>query len=216
MDNLNEASRTLSPLPGVLSRGLVAVATFGFLSFIFSTSLFLWLSFRIIKWRFKTPSTIPANQFLVLIYHLLLADIQQSMAFLLNVSALRNNAINVGTTTCWAQGWFVSTGDLASSVFIFAIAIHTFMAVVKGYKLPTMAFYCSIMALWAFVYIMAIIGVIMHPTDLYVRAGAWVCPPFFLAFLKVLFLIQILTSQSVGSTLIIKKNVYGSTISGSL
>jgi hypothetical protein len=34
----------------------------------------------------------------------------------LRVSALKNNAIEVGTSTCFAQGWFVSTGDLASSV----------------------------------------------------------------------------------------------------
>lgn len=174
MDNLNPASSTLSPLPLVLTQGLAAVTTFGFLSFVCSTSLFLWLSYRLVTWRFKTPSNIPANQFLVLIYHLVIADIQQSMAFLLNIQALRNDALSVGTTTCWAQGWFISTGDLASSVFIFAIAVHTFMAVVKDYKLPTIGFYCAITALWCFVYIMAVIGVTMHPTDLYVRAGAWV------------------------------------------
>ncbi len=175
MDALSTDSRTLAPLPLVLSQGLVAVSTFGFLSFFFSTSLFLFLTYRLVSWRRKSGSQTPTNQFLVLIYNLVLADIQQSLAFLLNVSSLRHNALEVGTRTCWAQGWFVSTGDLASSVWIFAIAVHTFLGVVKGYQLPSTQFYSAIAGLWIFVYTMAVIGAAMHPNDLYVRAGAWVC-----------------------------------------
>jgi len=179
-------SSTLAPLPDVLSHGLVAVSTFGLLSFFCSTSLFLYLSYRLISWHLcpfsssyifhsspvKKP---PINQFLFLIYNLLLADIQQSIAFLLNISALRNNGIYVGTTTCFAQGWFVSTGDLASSVFISAIAIHTWLGVVKEYRVPGWAFYGGILGMWAFVYGMAIAGVIWHGRGLYERASAWVC-----------------------------------------
>ncbi|OAF61005.1 hypothetical protein VC83_02618 [Pseudogymnoascus destructans] len=43
--------------------------------------------------------------------------------------------MEVGTSMCFAQEWFVSTGDLASSVFICTIAVHTFFAVVKDYRL---------------------------------------------------------------------------------
>jgi hypothetical protein len=90
--------------------------------------------------------------------------------------ALKNNEIKVGTATCFAQGWFVSTGDLASSVFICAIAVHTFFGVVKNYRLPTTIFYLSILGLWVFVYLMALIGPVIHREDFYVRAAAWVCP----------------------------------------
>lgn len=175
MSTLSLESQTLSPLPPVLSQGLVAVSTFGFMSFVFSTSLFLFLTYRLISWRRKAGSQAPTNQFLVLIYNLVLADIQQSLAFLLNVSSLRHNAIEVGTPTCWAQGWFISTGDLASSVWIFAIAVHTFLGVVRGYRLPSIQFYSAIAGLWTFVYAMAITGVSMHRDDFYVRANAWVC-----------------------------------------
>lgn len=175
MVTLSKESQTLSPLPLELSQGLVAVSLFGFLSFFFSTSLFLFLTYRLISWRRQSGSQAPTNQFLVLIYNLVLADIQQSLAFLLNVSSLRHDALEVGTRTCWAQGWFVSTGDLASSVWIFAIAVHTFLGVVKGYKLPSVRFYSAIAGLWIFVYALAVIGAAMHPDDLYVRAGAWVC-----------------------------------------
>lgn len=170
----DEASSALSPLPDVLSHGLVAVSTFGLLSFFCSTSLFIYLTWRLISWNRNSEVKVPTNQFLFLIYNLLLADIQQALAFLLNITALRNNAILIDTPTCFAQGWFVSTGDLASSVFISTIAVHTFFGVVKNYRLPTRTFYCVVAADWVFVYLMAAIGPIMHGRDFYVRAGAWV------------------------------------------
>ncbi|KAG0652054.1 hypothetical protein D0Z07_1425 [Hyphodiscus hymeniophilus] len=174
---LDVDSETLSPLPSVLSHGLVAVSTFGLLSFFCSTSLFLFLTYRLIKWNRTASERTPVNQFLFLIYNLLLADIQQALAFLLNISHLRNNAIEVGTTTCFVQGWFVSTGDLASSVFICAIACHTFLGVVKDYRLPTTVFYSIIGFLWTFIYLMAALGPIMHHENFYTRASAWVKSP---------------------------------------
>ncbi len=205
---LDVDSQTLAPLPDVLSHGLVAVSTFGLLSFFCSTSLFFFLTWRLISWRPKNEPDSPPNQFLLLIYNLLLADMQQAVAFLLNITALRNNGIYVGTPTCFAQGWFVSTGDLASSVFICAIACHTWMGVVKEYRLPTPAFYCCIGALWTFVYIMAAIGPIIHGRDFYVRASAWVC-----------YHSPTCADQtnklSAGSTMPSKLSVSGSTTSGS-
>lgn len=188
---LDADSQTLSPLPGVLSHGLVAVSTFGLLSFFCSTSLFCFLTYRFIKWRFDASTKAPINQFLFLIYSLLLAgwcpdlsaaqllnfkvDIQQALAFLLNINHLATNSIEVETTTCFAQGWFVSTGDLASSAFICAIACHTFLGVVKDYRLPTTVFYCIISALWGFVYLMAALGPLIHRGEhFYTRANAWV------------------------------------------
>ncbi|KAH6681968.1 G protein-coupled glucose receptor regulating Gpa2-domain-containing protein [Halenospora varia] len=170
---LDAESSTLSPLPGVLSHGLVAVSTFGLLSFFCSTSLFFYLTYKLLVWHRYARVKTPTNQFLLLIYNLLLADIQQACAFLLNIGALQNNAIIVRTPLCFAQGWFVSIGDLASSVFICMIAIHTFFGVVKNYRPPTGAFYCCVFAGWAFVYVMGAIGPILHGKDFYVRAAAW-------------------------------------------
>ncbi|KAI9746593.1 MAG: hypothetical protein M1818_000306 [Claussenomyces sp. TS43310] len=172
MVELDAASQKLSPLPAVLTRGLIAVSTFAFLSFFCSTVLFLLLTYRLFTWHLRTRSQAP-NQFLILIYNLLLADIKQSIAFFLNAHSLRYNAIDVGASECWAQGWFVSVGDLSSSVFILAIALHTFAVVVKGYRMPNITLFGGIGALWVFIYLMAIIGVALHPDDIYVRAGAW-------------------------------------------
>ena len=222
-----DAKWTISPLPPVLRHGLGAVATFGFLSFFTTLTLFTYLSYKLVIWQVRpipperpiTPEldspTIsdingflvpdahlcpqleeqntksnkesfwqrlhkePPNQFLVLIYNLLFADIQQALAFLLNAAWLSKDAVAVGTSQCWAQGWFVSTGDLASSIFISAIAAHTYLGVIKGYRLSTWAFYSVIMSLWAFIYGLAILGVIITNNGqstggLYIRAGAWV------------------------------------------
>jgi hypothetical protein len=87
-----------------LSKGLVAVSTFGLLSFFCSVSLFTYLTWHLISWRLKKGSNTPSNQFLLLVYSLLFADIQQALAFLLNISALRNNGIFVETSTCFTQG----------------------------------------------------------------------------------------------------------------
>ena len=60
------------------------------------------------------------------------------------------------------------------SIWIFAIAVHTYFAIVKDRQISNMKFFILCLLLWAFDYTMAIIGVATHPDDFYVRAGAWV------------------------------------------
>jgi len=163
------SSATLSPLPDVLKHGLTAVSTLGFLSFFLSTGLLFRLAYRLIRGTNKTRT----NQFVILIFNLILADVQQSIAFMLNIQWLRSNAIEAGTSSCWAQGWFVSTGDLSSGLFTLAIAIHSYADIVHDYRLGHRAFLAAIGSLWTFNYLLAIIGVVLHPADVYVRAGAW-------------------------------------------
>jgi len=159
------APTTLAPLPAVLHRGLTAVATFGFLSFLCSSALFLRLSYKLSARR--RQSHLRVNQFIILIFNLVLADIQQSLAFLLNVLWLRGDAIRVESHTCFAQGWFVSTGDLASGMFTMAIAVHSFMDITFNCRLSHGKFTAAILGVWTFVYVCAIIGIALHPSNLY-------------------------------------------------
>ncbi|EHY56000.1 hypothetical protein HRR83_006620 [Exophiala dermatitidis] len=165
-------SDSLFPLPTILRHGLIAVAFFGILSLVATFSLFIYLTYRLCSWYLKGQLRDGANQFFLLIYNLVLADLQQAVAFALTARYLATDKIEVGTKTCWANGWFISTGDLASGVFILAIAIHTFFAVVKGRRVSNKKFAAGIVSAWIFVYAMAIIGVGIDP-HLYVRAGAW-------------------------------------------
>jgi hypothetical protein len=171
---LEKDARTLSPLPEILSKGLIAVAFTGTLSFLTTITLFVYLIFKISKWRFKHGFEKPLNQFLVLIMHLLFADIQQGIAFMLNIKSLQYNKIEVGTPTCWAQAWFLSTGDLASSVMITAIGVHTFLGVVKGYRPPTWIFHTALGSCWVFVYLLGAIGPLKYGDTFFVRASLWV------------------------------------------
>ncbi|KAH6648389.1 hypothetical protein BKA67DRAFT_362558 [Truncatella angustata] len=88
------------------------------------------------------------NQFLFLVYSLVFAELQQSIAFRVNASWVGSNGIFVRTSTCWAQWWFVSVGDLAASCFISAIAVYTNLTVIRGYKPPQWVLYLAIACLW--------------------------------------------------------------------
>ncbi|KAI1814158.1 hypothetical protein GGS20DRAFT_430701 [Poronia punctata] len=118
------------------------------------------------------------NQFIVLIVNLLIADLHQATAFALSTSWLVRDGIMVETGTCFAQGLFVSVGDLASSCFMSAIAIHTFYSIVYGYRPPHKRLHIYIGLIWAFVYLISLLPVAgtlngASMGGFYVRAGAW-------------------------------------------
>lgn len=119
------------------------------------------------------------NQFIVLIVNLLVADLHQATAFALSASWVIRDSVTVGTGTCFAQGLFVSVGDLASSCFMSAIAIHTFYSIVYGYRPPHKVLYLYCLLIWAFVYLISVLPVAgtlngAAVGGYYVRAGVWV------------------------------------------
>ncbi|KAF4973987.1 hypothetical protein FZEAL_9055, partial [Fusarium zealandicum] len=118
------------------------------------------------------------NQFLILIINLFLADMHQGVAFFLNIEWVRQDAIVVGTATCFTQGLFVSLGDLASSMFITTIATHTYLCVVLRRKIPQKSLYIAIAAIWVFVYAVSFGPIAwtrggVEYGGFFVRAGSW-------------------------------------------
>jgi hypothetical protein len=130
------------------------------------------LSWRILRWK-RIGSHIRANQFVVLILNLVLADLQQSMAFMLNSIWVMDDAITTGSVTCWVQGWFFSTGNLSSGLFTLLIAVHTLADIVFHWKPSHTALVITILSVWVFTYGLSILGISMHPNDFYTKAGAW-------------------------------------------
>ncbi|CAI6336075.1 unnamed protein product [Periconia digitata] len=169
-ESLDHESSTLPALEPHIHKWLHAVVVLGFLSFFTSITLIFLLTYRLIRWQLKAKRT---SQFVFLIFNLLWADIQQSLAFLLNVEWLRLDSVVVGSPICFTQGWLISTGDLSSGVFCTAIGFHTFASVICNYRLKQRNFYLTILALWVFVYSISAIQVIMYPRDIYVRSGVW-------------------------------------------
>ncbi|KAF2765401.1 hypothetical protein EJ03DRAFT_280067 [Teratosphaeria nubilosa] len=162
-------SGTLTPLPLVLRQGLSAVVGFSLLSLSLAAPLFLRLAWQLATWK----KTAKVNQFIILIFNLLLADIHQAIAFSLNLKWLIEDGVIVNTYTCRAQGWLLSTGDLACGLFTFAIAVHAFADITFNYRLGRGSFLVTVTALWIFDYVFAITGLCLHPHDYYVLNGAW-------------------------------------------
>ncbi|KAF2856820.1 integral membrane protein-like protein [Plenodomus tracheiphilus IPT5] len=158
------------PLPKHIHPWLRAVVALGFISFIASVSLLVVLIYKLVRWRIKSKRS---NQFVILIFNLLWADLQQSLSFLLNVEWLRIGWVQVENPICFAQGWLVSTGDLGSGVWCFMIGLHTFASVILDYRLKPRTFYLAIFFLWAFILGVSSIGIGLHPRNLYVRSGVW-------------------------------------------
>ncbi|KAH7127004.1 integral membrane protein-like protein [Dendryphion nanum] len=168
--HLDPVSDTLPQLPPHIHPWLHAVVILGFLSFVASVTLLAVLAFKLVQWQIKSKKT---NQFVILIFNLLWADIQQSLAFLLNVEWLRLDSVVVDNPICFAQGWLVSTGDLASGVWCFLIGLHTFASVILDYRLNRRCFFQCIAAAWVFIYGVSAIPVGMFAGEAYVRSGIW-------------------------------------------
>jgi hypothetical protein len=169
MPPLDEQSKSFI-LPAHIQKWLQAVVVLAFISFFASVSLLFVLIYKLVSWRIRSKRT---NQFVVLIFNLLWADIQQALAFLLNVEWLRLGSVQVENPVCFAQGWLVSTGDLGSGVWCFAIGLHTFASVILDYRLKPKYFYATIVALWVFILGVSSIGIGLHSENLYVRSGVW-------------------------------------------
>ncbi|KAI8193546.1 hypothetical protein KHU50_012467 [Colletotrichum sp. SAR 10_65] len=201
-------SPTLAPLPTVLQHGLRAVAALAFLSLVSSFALFVYLSGRLVAWYVRsnpknpqreaengTRGALPCevgaqyfgaadqgrkapNQALVLVINVLFADVLQACAFFLNIVWVIEDRITDESPACWAQGWFISTGDLSSLTFLTAIAVHTYITLILGRKVPTKVFYAVISFLWFAVLFLSVLGVIITNNGkgvggFYVRDTAW-------------------------------------------
>jgi hypothetical protein len=169
MPPLDEQSKSFE-LPEHIHPWLRAVVALAFISFITSISLLILLIYKLVSWQIKSKRT---NQFIILIFNLLWADIQQALAFLLNVEWLRVGWVQIESPICFAQGWLVSTGDLGSGVWCFVIGLHTFASVILDYRLPPKYFYATIIALWIFIIGVSSIPVGLYGDELYVRSGVW-------------------------------------------
>ncbi|OCK83792.1 family A G protein-coupled receptor-like protein [Lepidopterella palustris CBS 459.81] len=164
---------SLDPLPKDIKNGLIPVGIFALLSVISTFILLAWITYRLVSWRQHYRAYVGYNQYVLLIYNLLLADLQQSVAFLISFHWIGQDKILAPTSACFAQAWLLHIGDVSSGFFVLAIAIHTWLAVVKGYKMPYKTFVAFILGIWAFAVILTLLGPAIHKSLFFTRAGAW-------------------------------------------
>ncbi|TKA82273.1 hypothetical protein B0A49_00426 [Cryomyces minteri] len=148
-DGYFEAPYSLDPLPPSLHTGLVLVGLPAVLSMLSTVSLLGFIAHRFITWRKHYGAGPWRNQNVLLICNLLLADLQQSMAFVIGFYWVHQGRIIAPTRACFAQGWLLNMGDVASGLFVFAIALYTFYSVVQDRRLAYSGFLCAIAAVYS-------------------------------------------------------------------
>ncbi|KAL1957833.1 hypothetical protein VTO42DRAFT_5398 [Malbranchea cinnamomea] len=163
----------ISPLPEEHRRGLIAVGVTALLSVVSTVGLFSIITYRLIFWRHYFRSYIGYNQYVILIYNLLLADLQEALGFLFSLHWVHRDALTANTGVCFAQGWLLQIGDPSSGLFVFAIAIHTFVTVVLRRKIPYPVFVGCIVAMWLFCLLLVGIPSARYRKDAFAPTGPW-------------------------------------------
>ncbi|KAF9883976.1 hypothetical protein FE257_002417 [Aspergillus nanangensis] len=163
----------IDPLPIAQHKGLIAVAVMAVLSFIATLSLICFITYRLIFWRSSYARYIGYNQYIVLIYQLVLADLQQSLAFLICIKWIVEDRIEASSAACFLQGFWLQIGDPSSGLFVLAIAVHTFLLVAMGHKLSHRVFVTGVVGVWVFVVVLVIIPIAAYGRFVFIPSGAW-------------------------------------------
>lgn len=164
----------INPLPSDHRKGLIAISVMAIFSFLASLVLVSFITYRMLFWRSSYARYIGYNQYIVLIYNLVLADLQQSLAFLICLKWIAEDKISGDTAACFLQGLWLQIGDPASGLFVLAIAIHTFLLVALGQKLSHRVFVIFVVGIWGFICVLVIIPLASHGRYVLIPSGAWV------------------------------------------
>ena len=153
---------SLNPLPRDLRHGLIPVGILATLSVGTTLTLISFICYRLATWKLHYRTFIGYNQYVLLVLNLLIADLQQSAAFLISFHWIRIGRILAPSSPCFGQAWLLHSGDVASGFFVLAIAVHTFYTAVHGKRVGHMIFGGIIICIWGFAYLLTGIGVGLH------------------------------------------------------
>ncbi|KAB8069831.1 G protein-coupled glucose receptor regulating Gpa2-domain-containing protein [Aspergillus leporis] len=162
-------------LTGGERAGFIAMGVIALCSFISTFCLLSFLTYRFIFWRRYYKHPLAANQYVVLIYNLLLIDIQQATAFLLCLHWVARGKVYYPSAACVLQGWWIQIGDPGSGLFIMAIAMHTSAVVLRGRQLPRWIFVSCVVGLWAFIFVLGLVPVGLFGSKTFVISEAGWC-----------------------------------------
>jgi hypothetical protein len=168
--------REESPVEGTNRSLFIAMGVVAILSLTSTLGLLSFLTYRFIFWQRYYKRPLAQNQYVVLIYNLLLVDLQQAIAFLISLHWVSRGSVHFGETACYLQGWWIQIGDPGSGLFVLSIALHTGAVVLRGRQLPFRTFFYCVIALWMFILILGFIPVGLYGSKVFVITEAnWVC-----------------------------------------
>lgn len=168
-------------LSSVAHKGLVAISILAVFSLLATFGLLSFITYRFIFWQKYYKRSLTTNQYIVLIYNLILADFLQALGFVLCTCWIPQDAIKTGSAACILQGLLIQAGDPGSGLFVLTIAAHTFLLVSSGRLVPHRWFATGVVGVWVFLAILVIIPVAAHGIDVLSPSGLWVSFPFLLS-----------------------------------
>ena len=168
--------RDESPLEGSDRSLFTAMGVIALFSLGSTLSLLSFLTYRFIYWQRYHQHPLAENQYVVLIYNLLLVDSLQAIAFLINLYWVSRGSVHFGEPACYLQGWWIQTGDPGSGLFVLSIALHTGAVVLRGHQLPQNIFVSCVIGLWMFILVLGFIPIGLYGSEVFVISEAnWVC-----------------------------------------
>ncbi|EFR01887.1 integral membrane protein [Nannizzia gypsea CBS 118893] len=161
------------PLLRIHYRYFPPVVTIAFMSLIATVCSFLIITYRLVFWRRFSATYLGYNQYVILIYNLIIADMQTAGGAIMTLHWYRVGHIAGSSSTCIIQGWLFQEGIPTSGLFVLAIAIHTFITVVLGRKLKYRTFVCCVIGIWVFALFITVLPMLVAGKHAYANSGAW-------------------------------------------
>ncbi|KAI0011644.1 G protein-coupled glucose receptor regulating Gpa2-domain-containing protein [Xylariaceae sp. FL0662B] len=168
-----ESPNSLKDIGGEVYSGLMAIGILASLSLLFTSGLLAFITWRMINWKSHYTSAVSRNQFILLIYQLLLADFLQSLGFLISLHWVAERQIVGPSGTCFAQGWLIQIGDVASGFFVLTIALHTTYHVILSKTLSYRTFLFCVIGIWGFALCLTALVPIIAGRWVFQTAGNW-------------------------------------------
>ncbi|KAI0172244.1 G protein-coupled glucose receptor regulating Gpa2-domain-containing protein [Hypoxylon sp. FL1284] len=168
-----EAPNSLLSMDSSTYSGLLAIGALASISIAFTSALLGFITWRMINWKSHYTANISRNQSVLLIYQLLLADLLQSVGFLISFHWAAERDIIGPKDICFTQAWFIQLGDIASALFVLAIAFHTTYQVVRSKVFSHKHFVCSVIGVWGFALFLTSLVPIIGGRYVFLRAGVW-------------------------------------------
>ncbi|KAJ5732201.1 hypothetical protein N7493_003682 [Penicillium malachiteum] len=157
-----------------IAMGIIALCSLGS-----TLGLLSFLTYRFVFWQRYYKHSLAKNQYVVLIYNLLLVDMQQAIAFMISLYWAARGNVHFGEAACYLQGLWIQIGDPGSGLFVLSIALHTGFVVLRGRQLPFNIFVYCVIALWVFILIIGFIPIGLYGSDSFVISEAnwcWLSP----------------------------------------
>ncbi|KAI1658308.1 G protein-coupled glucose receptor regulating Gpa2-domain-containing protein [Daldinia decipiens] len=168
-----ESPNSLLAMDDRIYNGLLAIGTLAAISLVFTSSLLSFITWRMITWKSHYSSSVSRNQSVVLIYQLILADLLQSLGFLISFHWAAERQIIGPNKTCFSQGWLIQLGDVASAFFVLSIAIHTTYQVIISRSLSYKSFIYCVLGIWGLSLLLTSFAPMIGGRFVFQRAGVW-------------------------------------------